>query len=423
MNTSELLERRASRGTPRGAAAVWRDAHEPFVDAKPDRRPSGLFRVALAAWVAALAVAGVVVMSQDGRSAVSDGHTEEATAPSADRLPAPVLVEGGVLARDRGGVSRPTDPRYDADDLFDDVTQHTFPDTSEVTTSVIFAREDDGLGGPVVGIELLPGGGFRPWGANLDAGELDGYTAQLRRVDDRWTMPAASGLVEVANLVDDFASRLELRWQFDFELGGDDRVTLQAEVGTPDRPVSEWLWVSRLAKGVEATDLTLTPIEVLGHDGIVIETANDQGNEVVWSDGEFVYRLLSSTDDGDTSLGRDATDDVTRLRVAERAEWIEAIRASTRETGPEQLARIALLPLLGLAAVSAVLFAVRRSLLAVVVAVLAALTLVLGTATEPTTVVLALAGLALAWWRFASTTRVSHSRPEPDTQPNPEPTI
>ena len=418
MNTTDLLERRASRSTPRGAAAVWRDAHGCTVEVMPDRRPSGLFRVALAVWVVALAVAGVAVMFQDDRSAVSDEQAEEAPQPSsADPLPAPVLVEGGSLARGRDGVSRPTDPRYDADDLFDDVTQLSFTQDPEVTTSVIFAREDDGFRGPVVGIELLPGGGFRPWGANVDAAELDRYTAQLRRVDDRWTMPAESGLVEVADLVDDFASRFDLRWQFDFELGGDDRATLQAEVGTPDRPVSEWLWVSRLAKGLE-TELVLTPIDVLGHAGIVIETG--LSNEVVWSDGEFVYRLLSSTDDGDTSGGRDATDDVARLRVVERAEWVDAIRASTRETVLEQLARIALLPLLALAAVSAVLFAVRRSLLAAAVAVIAALTLVLGTAAEPLTGLLAVAGLAIAWWRFAVTNRADRSAPEPDAPPGPQ---
>jgi hypothetical protein len=418
MNTRDLFEDRATRGTPRGAAAVWRNAHDgaPVVDGP--RRPSWGFRLALAAWVVALVVGALAVRQSDDPPPAStdqppeestDESTDDEAAPtSSEPLPAPLLIDGGTISRTRGGVSVPSDPAFDADDLFrsigaDVVAEAIFssdPDPSFHT--LVFARPDDPFTGPIVGIELLPGDGFRPWGANLSSTELAEFVQQLRLVDGRWTLPPNSGLVEVAEVVERFDDLLRFGWQFDIELPGNGRVTLQAEASTPERPADVWRWISRQAYGTTSTELTVTPTEVLGHRGVVIDAGGRSTNEVLWSDGEFVYRLTSSTIEGDTAVSRDATEDVSRLRVVDRAEWVDAIVASTRESIVERLVRLAFLPTMLAAIASAVWFLIRRSYgtAGIAAAVMALLWWTGGLGVAG--LALAWLGLAIAWWRHRS---------------------
>ncbi|CAB4598521.1 MAG: hypothetical protein F2534_21430 [Actinobacteria bacterium] len=408
MNTRDLFEHRATRGTPRGAAAVWRDAHggARAVDAP---RPTWPFRLALAAWVVALVVGAFAVRQPDDSPVASTATStdDEGTPTSSEPLPAPLLIEGGTLSRERGGVSRPTDPAYDADDLFDGIVQFEPSPGAPVTTAKVYARPLDPFAGPIFVLETRSDGGFRPLGANLTPAELERYSELVERDGGSWVLRSESDLVEVANIVDDWNTRLTLGWQFGFELPGDRFATLSAEMGTPDRPISEWLMISRLAVATAETGrLTVAPTDVLGAPGVVIDTGNGSGNEVVWSDSGALYRLDSTTIVGDTAVGRDATEDVGRLRLVERAEWVEAIRMSMRESIAERLAGWAFLPTILVAVASAVWFLVRRSHLAAVIAVAVAVAVTLFWARGRSAIELAVAvaGLAIAWWRHRSRT-------------------
>jgi hypothetical protein len=422
MNTRDLFEDRAGRGTPRGAAAVWRDAHDgaPVVDDL--RRPSWGFRFALAAWVVALVVGALAVRQPDDPPPAStttstDESTEEstndeATPTSSEPLPAPLLIDGGTIARERWGVSRPTDPAYDADDLFDGIMQIEPSAGAPVTTATVFARRTDPFDGPILVIETLSDGRFRPLGANLTREELERYSELVERVGGSWTVRPESDLVEVANFVDDWNTRLTLNWQFSFALPGDRFVTLSAEMGTPDRPVSEWLMISRLAVATAETGrLTVAPTDVLGLPGVLIDTGNGTGNEVVWSDGGVLYRLSSTTMVGDTAVGRDATDDVGLLRIVDRAEWVTAVRASLREPIGLRVPRVVWLPLLVVASVGAVLLLLRGSFVAAGIAGAAASLLFWEGGRSLLISSVTCAGLAIAWWRHRSTAAANPAGP------------
>ncbi len=406
MNTRELFEQRATRGAPRGAGTVWRDAHG-GARAVGAPRPTWRFRLALAAWVVALVV-GAFAARQPDDSPVAPTATstdDEGTPTSSEPLPAPLLIEGGTLSRERGGVSRPTDPAYDADDLFDGIVQIDPSVGAPVTTAKVYARPLDPFAGPIFVLETLSDGGFRPLGANLTPAELERYSELVERDGGSWVLRSEGDLVEVANIVDDWNTRFTLRWQFVFELPGDRFVTLSADMGTPDRPASEWLMISRLAVATAETGrLTVAPTDGLGAPGVVIDTGNGSGNEVVWSDGGVLYRLDSTTIVGDTGVGRDATEDVGRLRLVERAEWVEAIRTSMRESIAERLVRSVFLPTMLVALASAVWFLIRRSYLPAVIAVAVILTLFWARGRSAIELAVAIAGLAIAWWRHRSRT-------------------
>ena len=390
-------------------AAVWRDAHG-GARAVGAPRPTWRFRLALAAWVVALVV-GAFAVRQPDDSPVAPTVTstdDEGTPTSSEPLPAPLLIEGGTLSRERGGVSRPTDPAYDADDLFDGIVQIDPSVGAPVTTAKVYARPLDPFAGPIFVLETLSDGGFRPLGANLTPAELERYSELVERDGESWVLRSEGDLVEVANIVDDWNTRFTLRWQFVFELPGDRFVTLSADVGTPDRPASEWLMISRWAVATAETGrLTVAPTEVLGLPGVVLDTGN--GNEVVWSYEDVLYRLSSATLDGDTFVGRDATDDVGRLRIVDRDAWVDAIRTSMREPIERRVARLTWLPLLATAVVAAMLFLVRRSYPSAVVAAVAAAVVFWDGGQSLVVVAITASGLAIAWWRHGASTAVDLS--------------
>ncbi|MCP4225037.1 MAG: sigma-70 family RNA polymerase sigma factor [Actinomycetia bacterium] len=159
----QIFEERARRGTPRGATKVWIDAHLQVENLEPGsggrRSDSTLwFRLALGFCVL---VFGFIV---------------------ADRVGEGTLVEGMSLVRVMG----PFDP--DAGGI----------DRQPSTQWQVFADLEEPFGNPIVGLEILDGGGFRPWGANLGDDALSTFTSQLVRDGDLWAMDPDSGLVEVA---------------------------------------------------------------------------------------------------------------------------------------------------------------------------------------------------------------------------------
>lgn len=416
MNTRDLFEQRATRGAPRGAGAVWRDARE-AIDPPADQRPSLGLRLALATLVLVLVVGAIMVRRPDGpttaSTVTSDSSADDTTFASSPPLPAPLLIENATIIRDRGGVRFPSNPGLVDDGLLASIgieLRYEVVFSTEATpssTTLVFARPEDPFSGPIVGLELLPNDGFRPWGANLDGSDLRAFVDQLQRIDGSWTLPASSGLVPVAEVVDGPMDLMGYGWQFDFG-SGDDRTTLQADASMPSRPADEWLWISRLAYGTGdtgGTEMTVYPIEVIGRTGVVIDAGSRAANEVVWSDGDFAYRLTSSTTEDDTDVPRDATEDLGRLQLVARDEWVDAIRASFDVSRISALiVGFALFPTQLAAIAGAMWFLIRRSFLAAAIAAAVAWILWWMGGLGAVELSLAWIGLAIAWWRHRSRT-------------------
>ncbi len=417
MNGTDLLQRRAERGTPRGADTVWAtaqlsDSSDSSGTKSPRRGPDRsvvLLRVALLAWIVGLGA--IVYTNVTGGTSLHTPLSQSEPTPteSTEPLPEPLLVDGMTLEQ----VSRPFDPDFDGDDVLDDLGFTR----GEVTTFgedqperwVVFADPDDPYDNPIVGLSLLDGGGFRPWSANTGDTPLTDFTSQLVQVDGEWTIPEESGLVEVARFDDSPFDNLKFGWQFDFA-DGNDNVTLQAETHPDGDEPSVWVWVARLSQGADQP-LTIDEIEVLDHHGIRIDLgqADEPADQIIWVAGDFVYRLTADNVQSNTAVPRSASPEATRLQLVERAEWVEAVnrteRATTAQVVVLVLGALVALALLG----SVIVFAFRRSWRPAGVAVLTVgAVVVVGSGTISNLLVLVL-GLAAAWWLHRS--RHRHAAP------------
>lgn len=419
MNGTELLERRAERGTPRGADTVWANAQlaqspgQKFPNRGPDRS-AVLLRVALVAWIVGL---GAIVYTNvnDGTSLdTTQGENEPATPDSSEPLPEPLLVDGMKLER----VSRPFDPDFDGDDILDDLgftrgeVTH-FGTEAQPERSVVFADPDDPYNNPVLGLDLLDGGGFRPWSANTGETPLTDLTSQLVQVDGEWTMPADSGIVEVARLDGGANSydNLMFGWQFDFA-NGNDNVTLQAEASPQGAEQTVWVWVARLSRGADQP-LQISEIDVLDYQGIRIDLGrtDEPSDEVIWAADDFVYRLTAATVQGNSAVSRDASPETTRLQPVDRADWVAAVNRAD-SFGPAETIVLVLGGLLMLSLIgSAIVFGFRRSWKAAAVALVTIVAVVLvGRGTIPNLLVLVI-GLFAAWWLHRSARRPPNDAP------------
>jgi hypothetical protein len=416
MNGTELLQRRAERGTPRGPDAVWATAQlsgasDSTGTKSPRRGPDRsvlLLRVALLAWIVGLGA--VVYTNVTGGTSLDTPRSESEPAPteSTEPLPEPVLVDGMTLER----VSRPFDPDFDGDDTLG--VNGVRVDASSLgeeqrERSVVFADPDDPFDNPIVGLTLLDGGGFRPWSANTGDTPLTDFTSQLVQVDGEWTMPDESGLVEVARFDDNPYDNLRFGWQFDFA-NGDDNVILQAETRPDGDEPSVWVWVARLSQGPDQP-LIIAEIDVLDHRGIRIDRgqADEPTDEVVWVADDFVYRLTADNVQGNTAVQRSASPEASRLQLVDRADWVEAVNRTDRFTTTQavvvRVGALVMLTLLG----SVIVFAFRRSWRPAGVALLTVGAVVMvGSGTISNLLVLVL-GLAAAWWLHRS--RHRHAAP------------
>lgn len=410
MNSHDLLERRAERGVPRGAAHVWAGARAASGSSSTVVRGGSaiLFRVAMAVWVLGLVVVGWEASTRTETSRAVTGETaqdEPAATESDEPLPAPLLVDGGRLKRNPPGVNRPFDPDFDGDDIFDRIFPTTvrseLPSEPESpATTVIYAEATAPFEGPILGLELLAGGGFRPWGVNVDKDQLRDLTEDLELVNGDWSVARGAGIVEVARFRDDPFNSLKFGWQFDFELPGNDEITIQAEAAGADRTTNEWIWIARFASH-DRTGVTARPVEVLGHDGYLIDGGDRKGDDGVvrLSDG-FVYRMSASRLEDNTSFGRDSVQAIERLRIADRSEWIDAIHESVSTSAGEWIAGVlGLLVLAGLT-ISIIFFLTRRSTKPATLAAASILAWIFlaGSPTYLGTTGLTTLGLGLAWW-------------------------
>lgn len=337
MNTNDLLERRATRGEPRGAANVWANAQPELAHARPEPPSRIGLRLAIVAVVVGLVAFGLLADRTGDDLDTADDEQPTEIVDSEELLPPPILHSNMTLGR----VSRPIDPEFDGDDdIFDDVFAGApapiFNDLDEQgTTTMIFAREDEPFRGPVLGLTLFGSGGFRPWGLNMTQGEFDDLVSRLSQSDGSWVLPEDSGLVEVRRFDDDPYFSLRFGWQFDFGEGSAEAI-LQSEVANHEgRSIDEWTWIARLVGGefgwhvdIAQPDLAqITPTTVLGHDAIILQPANveERTDTILWSSDDFVHRLTASRIEGNTSFARSAVDEAALLGLVDRAEWIAAV--------------------------------------------------------------------------------------------------
>lgn len=404
MNAHDLLERRAERGTARGAANVWADAQP---HANTQARHSGTkwaLRFALVAWAAIMGIAVILGAGRSGELETASADGEDQPVESVEPLPAPILVEGMNLQR----VNRPWDPGFDASDLFGSSNP---PNPEDITTfgsgelgveHVIFASENDALSNLIFGIELFEDGGFRPWGANLGGRTLREFTDQLVQVEGEWQIAEATGLVPVARVDSEVRNLNDFGWQFDF-VDGADEIILQAET-RPNGTIDEWTWISRIANN--RNDVTISEVEVLGRSAISVTVENDDDDQVVWVEDDFVYRLLASTIEGDTSVSTPASDAIDRLAVAEPEVWVDAVREAGQLGVAQGIALLFGLVLVAAVLVSLVFFAFRRhwrsAAISVTTLALLFFSIGFGPSGGPSSVslLLAIAGLALAWFSY-----------------------
>ncbi len=329
MSNNDLLERRAQRGTTRGAANTWAAAQPQTAPASSGWRPDSRLWLRLALTLSVL-IAGVVVL----RALSSAGPTEldvaDVSEQDRDRDVAtdrdPVLAVDHILVdgMDLKLVSRPFDP-YAKEFRAESINPSGY--FGQTTGSQVFADPEDPFNNPIIGIDNLEGGGFRPWGANLGDTPLEEFTNQLSQENGAWILSADSGLVEVASFQDDLLDHLKFGWQFDFEQGSD-TVTWQAE---PHKGEGVWLWVARLLSPSEGapTELRMTESPVVGQSAITIG-GNGEYVSVVWVHDDLVYRVTAGELRGNTHYGRSAEDSLPLLHLVDDQEWQQAVSRAGR---------------------------------------------------------------------------------------------
>lgn len=433
MNTADVLERRAERGRPRGASQVWAAAHRAAAPpAAVSAHGSPLwFRVALALWLVGLMAAASVAARSGGGDTTVISPAQEA-ADEVDgvlSLPAPILVEGGTLRQGRTGVMRPSDPDYDGGDVIDSVLgprlrEETAGPSEPSEISVVFARPSAPYEGPILGVDQSANGGFRVWGVNADPDEITALAQDLQLTGE--ISAGDTGLIEVArfdNAVDINDGWHRRTWQFDFRLNDNLGLTVQAESGGSDDEANAWLWLVRLVDRGSA-DVTIQPVDVLGHQGYVIRSAGrtdtiKSDGDVVWAADGFAYRMTASSYGDNVVSGRDPVLDISRLKIVDRAEWLEALEQSASPTPWEQGATILALATMAGLVLSTAYFLVKRTYrsaaLTVVTVVMSWAVVGSGLLLVPR--VLALVGLALAWWLHARSV-ANRAAPEPRTGPS-----
>lgn len=316
MNTQDLLERRAERGTPRGAANVWADA-QPQVQ-HPTFNGAWLFR-----FVVSLMIFGIglvtVFSTMDSSFQTIDPTSGEPVAPtSSEPLPRPIFVDGLELTK----TVRPGHPDFDADDLFgegDDVLVAEDPPGSAQEV-IVYATADDPFDNPIVAITIFDDGEFRTSGANLEGAGVD----QAVVVDGMPTLPPTSGLVEVARY-DTTAIRLDVYgWLFEFSLE-DGVVDLRTYTSPEVTAHGEWpLIAMRLSHQDEDVVTTTQSFDVFDQRGIYISSSNSEFDDVIWESENLVYTLSSWGTDS-FEEGRDIRSVVPQLREVDRTTWAVAV--------------------------------------------------------------------------------------------------
>lgn len=319
--TNDLLERRAERGTPRGAANVWANAQTP-----PPPIPEGTnwaFRMALAGFIGLLTL-GLIAISRpasDELDTVNDPTQQEQPAPTSTTSSEPLPASLGIDGMEFSSVSRPEHPDFDADDLFGAGVPFDRPaQFDSVVRNIFYADPAAPFEGPIFAFVVFEDGEFVPLAANMSAEEVATMTERVVVSGGTPTLPN-SGLEVVA----DFDSRTfdsgEFRWGFNFT-SEEELVDLRAQT-SPDDQVTVWHWLAELLPTAgEDERASLDGVEVLDHSGVRVDYSTGTRNEVLWVDGDFAYLLQSATSE------HLATDFAPRVQAIDRVEWVENVQAS-----------------------------------------------------------------------------------------------
>lgn len=344
MTGTDLLERRAERGVPRGPAIVWADAQNVDVGEKRDRRAN--YRVS--AWFAIVALSFFAATQiWDGepqaRSVEIDPNNPALLNPS-EPLPTPILLDGFRLTSS----VRPANPDFDSDDIFgegpsvDEDVRRFFP---RVETTV-FGDPDRPFENPILAVESPVDRSFVAINAaNAGPEQLLGLTRQVevaapslnlnpRRFEV--TLPPETGLDEIAQVSESGLERTDFAWTFIHETGTDGEIILTARTAADIETLTVWSDIApqlavverRELDGtaevfLEESDSVTTLIEVLGQPAIHV-TSTGLSPFVVWQNEGFVYSLtVRSENEFQGTLPIEQV--IDELLVVERSEWIQTV--------------------------------------------------------------------------------------------------
>ena len=340
MTGTDLLERRAERGVPRGPAIVWADAQNVDVGEKRDRRAN--YRVL--AWFAIVALSFFAATQiWDGepqaRSVEIDPNNPALLNPS-EPLPTPILLDGFRLTSS----VRPANPDFDSDDIFgegpsvDEDVRRFFP---RVETTV-FGDPDRPFENPILAVESPVD---RPFvtinAANAGPEQLLGLTRQvevaapsLNLNPPRFeaTLPPETGLDEIAQFSETGLERTDFAWTFIYDTSTetDEEIILTARTASDIEALTVWSDIApqlaiverRELDGtadvfLEESDSVTTLIEVLGQPAIHV-TSTNLSPFVVWQNEGFVYSLTVRSENELEQV-------IDDLLVVERSEWIQTV--------------------------------------------------------------------------------------------------
>ena len=349
--STDLLERRAERGSPRGSANIWAELQAPSPTPLPPKGSAWAFRLAVGVLAAAVGFGVFGITNSSTTETVADvaAPIEDSVTPSEDTLPEPYLVEGLSLAF----VAQPTDPEFDADDLLGEPGNLPPPKSDAMNDIVIFARSVDDFDGPILGVEVLDDGTTEAWSANLSSTEFASLNAELAQVDGQWTVPADSGLVQVAQF--QFQPELRRSQQWDFEFVDTDSLDSVVLHANPLRDGGQWENIATYLSTKSDTAVVETvDLEGIDRPGIRVEREPqekvfegeeeayivDLGELVLWDDGDFAYSLDSRfSPTGTEACRRVGCDEligyasvdlgVSRIESSERNVWVTSVANST----------------------------------------------------------------------------------------------
>ena len=397
----DMHERRAERGTHRGAANVWTNA-QPEVAPASEPAGSWMFRLVLGLWLC-IAVGAVVLASTRGSEVdAEDGGVAQAQEEELgediedDDLPLPILIEGMTLndviapCTIEGGLECDEDrsvflgiaPCTIEGGLECDEDRSVFLGSEDfdpelgvrTPTILIFGDQQSPFTGPVVGVETFDGG-FRTWTLNVEEEEADELVSQIIRVDDTWQLPESTGLVEVERFEE--STDPGPLWQLDFS--GDGSATLQPLRAIEDEMANGWEWIVPLVRladfgpTVDFAMVSLEPVEVLGIEGVAIvepflsnegEVVGTRVASTVWADDSYAYRLIA-----DSPLENDEA--IDRLVLVNREAWEEALIDAWFDEGAEALGVLAALAFTVIAAFMILWFLYKRRWLSIVIVLVA----------------------------------------------------